>query len=127
MAHLCIGDVNAVIGLACAIREKIKQKGETKNHFESFYIIWNDFANENKTYLMYFGNDGNQPIIEEIRTNIGLIKRYEWVDYCDLDVDNRETYYFLNTESIFMDVNTIIGILPGYEIKKFSERISNNS
>lgn len=130
LAIYCIGNQEAVLGLAYTMRENIKQKGAAKNRFENLYIIWNDFTNKNRTYLMYFGNNGDQPIIEEIATDISLIKKCGRVAYSELKIGNSGTHYFLDAESIFMDATPAIGILPGREIiklvKEFRIAISPN-
>lgn len=120
LAIYCLGNRDAVIGLSYAIKERFKQQGETKNDFEDLYIIWNDFVDGNKTYIMYFMGDNKEPVIEEIFTDVGLIKECGKITYSDLKDDE---HYFWNTESIFGDKNTAIGILPGYEIRKNVERL----
>lgn len=120
LAIYCLGDRNAVIGLACAIQEDFKQMGKTKNDFEDLYIIWNDFYNGNKTYLMHsIGDNKDNPLVEEIHTDISLIKKCGEVNCHQL---NSDEYYFMNTESIFAD-KTAVGILPGNEIMKIINRL----
>lgn len=120
LAIYCLGDRNAVIGLACAIQENFKQMGKTKNDFENLYIIWNDFYNGNRTYLMYsISGSKDNPLVEEIHTDISIIKKCGETNYSQLDPDE---YYILNTESIFDD-KTAVGILPGSEIVKIINKL----
>lgn len=123
LAIYCLGNRSAVIGMAKSMKENLKRRGKVKNNFEGLFIIWDDFVNGDKTYLMYSINKDRQPIIEEIITNVGLIKKDGRVRYSQLDPTDSSTYYFWDTESIFGDINTAIGILPSSEIIKNVERL----
>lgn len=123
LAIYCLGNRSAVIGMAQSMKENLKRRGKVKNNFEGLFIIWNDFANGNKTYLMHSIDKDKQPIIEEVKTDIGLIKKDEQVEYSQLDPTDNDTHYFWDTESIFGDTNTAIGILPSSEIIKNVERL----
>ena len=123
LAIYCLGNRSAVIGMAKSMIENLKRRGKVKNDFEGLFIIWNDFVNGDKTYLMYSINKDRQPIIKEIITNVGLIKKDGRVKYSQLDPTDSSTYYFWDTESIFGDINTTIGILPSSEIIKNVKRL----
>ena len=101
LAIYCLGNRLSVTRLAQRIRDAIVANGAVKNSFESVYIIWNDFINDNKTYFSYFDKDKLK--IEEIETSLCLLKTGKEVTFDSLDTLNTKTHYFLQTESIFKD------------------------